>query len=351
MTTNTDFDYDSIDGALTPQQALAALSAEQGDTSGAQATGDLGGAPATTTATDTTTAANADSTTAEKPVTTEADPADAVLLARDGKHTIPYDTLVKAREEGQHWKAQAEAAEARETAAQQQLAQLQTQAQARADAGKEATTADNLVAQTQAALDAGVDVGLFGDFSEKAMAAGIKAMNQQSSEALRAELRAEMRAELEKELAPLKQQRAESASNAHYEVIYGKHPDADSIAQSTEFKAWVDAQPSAVRAAYWGLFDASTGGTADQIVEVFDAFKDATAPKPTTTAATVKDAASAAVASVKTPPPASLSSIPGGHAAGTSALDNTAGLSGLEMLNATAGMNPQQIEAWLNRQI
>lgn len=351
MTTNQDFDYDSIDGALTPQQALAALSAEQGDTSGAQATGDLGGAPATTAATDTTPAASADSTTAEKPVTTEADPADAVLLARDGKHTIPYDTLVKAREEGQHWKAQAEAAEARETAAQQQLAQLQMQAQARADAGKEATTADNLVAQTQAALDAGVDVGLFGDFSEKAMAAGIKAMNQQSSEALRAELRAEMRAELEKELAPLKQQRAESASNAHYEVIYGKHPDADSIAQSTEFKAWVDAQPSAVRAAYWGLFDASTGGTADQIVEVFDAFKDATAPKPTTTAATDKDAASAAVASVKTPPPASLSSIPGGHAAGTSALDNTAGLSGLEMLNATAGMNPQQIEAWLNRQI
>ena len=176
-------------------------------------------------------------------------------------------------------------------------------------------------------------------------------MNQQSSEALRAELRAEMRAEPEKELAPLKQQRAESASNAHYEVIYGKHPDADSIAQSTEFKAWVDAQPSAVRAAYWGLFDASTGGTADQIVEVFDAFKDATAPKPTTTAATDKDAASAAVASVKTPPPASLSSIPGGHAAGTSALDNTAGLSGLEMLNATEGMSPQQIEAWLNRQI
>lgn len=351
MTTNQDFDYNSIDGALTPEQALAALSAEQGDTSGAQATGDLGGAPATTTATDTTAAASADSTTAEKPVTTEADPADAVLLARDGKHTIPYDTLVKAREEGQHWKAQAEAAEARETAAQQQLAQLQTQAQARADAGKEATTADNLVAQTQAALDAGVDVGLFGDFSEKAMAAGIKAMNQQSSEALRAELRAEMRAELQKELAPLKQQRAESASNAHYEVIYGKHPDADSIAQSTEFKAWVDAQPSAVRAAYWGLFDASTGGTADQIVEVFDAFKGATAPKPTTTAATDKDAASAAVASVKTPPPASLSSIPGGHAAGTSALDNTAGLSGLEMLNATAGMNPQQIEAWLNRQI
>ncbi|WP_287919783.1 hypothetical protein [Comamonas sp.] len=351
MTTNTDFDYEGIDGALTPEQAVAALTAEQGDTSGAQATGDLGGAPATTAATDTTPAASADSTTAEKPVTTEADPADAVLLARDGKHTIPYDTLVKAREEGQHWKAQAEAAEARETAAQQQLAQLQTQAQARADAGKEATTADNLVAQTQAALDAGVDVGLFGDFSEKAMAAGIKAMNQQSSEALRAELRAEMRAELEKELAPLKQQRAESASNAHYEVIYGKHPDADSIAQSTEFKAWVDAQPSAVRAAYWGLFDANTGGTAYQIVEVFDAFKGATAPKPTTTAATDKEAASAAVASVKTPPPASLSSIPGGHAAGTSALDNTAGLSGLEMLNATAGMNPQQIEAWLNRQI
>ena len=335
-----EFDYSNIEGALTPEQAAQALAGGEGDTS---AELENGGAPGATPAKDDAAATNGDdngkqadaaNTGKDAAATTEAeDPAKSVVLARDGKHTIPYETLVKHRESEQHWKAQAEAA-------QQALAALQTQAQTRADAGAAPTKTDNMVATAEAAIEAGADAGIFGDFSEEALAKGIEKMVEQ-------QVAARVKAELE----PLTTKQAKDAATEHYDAIYTKHPDADSIAQSTEFKAWVDAQPSAVRNAYWGLFDAKTGGTAQEIVEVFDAFKGATTPKTTTPAAATKAAANAAVASTKSEPPASLSSIPGARAEGADVLDRTADMSGPEMLAATAGMSPAALEAWLNRQM
>ena len=335
-----EFDYSNIEGALTPEQAAQALAGGEGDTS---AELENGGAPDATPAKDDAAATNGDdngkqadaaNTGKDAAATTEAeDPAKSVVLARDGKHTIPYETLVKHREGEQHWKAQAEAA-------QQALATLQTQAQARADAGASPTKTDNMVATAEAAIEAGADAGIFGDFSEEALAKGIEKLVSQQVEA-----------RVNAALEPLTTKQAKDAATEHYDAIYTKHPDADSIAQSTEFKAWVDAQPSAVRNAYWGLFDAKTGGTAQEIVEVFDAFKGATTPKTTTPAAATKAAANAAVASTKSEPPASLSSIPGARAEGADVLDRTVDMSGPEMLAATAGMSPAALEAWLNRQM
>ena len=337
-----EFDYSNIDGALTPEQAALALAGGEGDTS---AELENGGAPEAIQAQEDNAAIDGDdkgkqAEAAADPAndadtkTQAEDPAKAVVLARDGKHTIPYETLVKHREGEQHWKAQAEAA-------QQALAALQTQAQARADAGAAPTKTDNMVATAEAAIEAGADAGLFGDFSEEALAKGIEKLVTQQVEA-----------RVNAALEPLTTKQAKDAATAHYDAIYTKHPDADSIAQSTEFAAWVNAQPSAVRNAYWGLFDAKTGGTAEEIVEVFDAFKGSTTPKTTTPAAAdTKAAAKAAVASTKSEPPASLSSIPGARAEGADVLDRTADMSGPEMLDATAGMSPAQIEAWLNRQM
>ena len=320
------FDYTTIEGALSPEQAAAALAAGEGDTS---AELENGGTPDATTVTD-------DAATGEGAgTTTEAgDPANAVVMARDGKHTIPYETLVKHREGEQHWKAQAEAA-------QQQLADLQAQAQARADAGTAPTKTDNMVATAEAAIEAGADVGIFGDFSEEALAKGIATLVEQ-----------QVQARVNAALEPLATKQAKDAAAAHYDAIYSKHPDADSIAQSTEFAAWVNAQPSAVRNAYWGLFDAKTGGTAEEIVEVFDAFKAVNTSNPNNpAAANYKTAASAAVAAAKATPPASLSSIPGARVEGASELDRAADMSGPDMLEATKNMSPAQIEAWLDRQI
>lgn len=329
------FDYSNIDGALTPEQAAAALAAGEGDTS---AELENGGAPDATTVTDDAAANDGDNkakpeveaTGKETDITAD----NAVVLARDGKHTIPYETLVKHREGEQHWKAQAEAA-------QQALAELQEQAQARADAGTAPTKTDNMVATAEAAIEAGADVGIFGDFSEEALAKGIATLVEQ-----------QVQARVNAALEPLATKQAKDAAAAHYDAIYTKHPDADSIAQSTEFAAWVNAQPSAVRNAYWGLFDAQTGGTASEIVEVFDAFKAASTPNPNTSAAAdPKAAASAAVSAAKATPPASLSSIPGARVEGASELDRAADMSGPDMLEATKNMSPAQIEAWLDRQI
>ena len=334
------FDYTTIEGALSPEQAAAALAAGEGDTS---AELENGGAPDATTEQDDAAANDGDNkakpdaaaTGKEAGTTTEAeDPAQTVVMARDGKHTIPYETLVKHREGEQHWKAQAEAAR-------QQLADLQAQAQARADAGTAPTKTDNMVATAEAAIEAGADVGIFGDFSEEALAKGIATLVEQ-----------QVQARVNAALEPLATKQAKDAAAAHYDAIYSKHPDADSIAQSTEFAAWVNAQPSAVRNAYWGLFDAQTGGTAEEIVEVFDAFKAASTPNPNTPAAAdPKAAASAAVAAAKATPPASLSSIPGARVEGASELDRAADMSGPDMLEATKNMSPAQIEAWLDRQI
>ena len=333
------FDYTTIEGALSPEQAAAALTAGEGDTS---AELENGGTPDATTVTDD---AATDGDNKAKPdaaatgdgasATTEAgEPANTVVMARDGKHTIPYETLVKHREGEQHWKALAEAA-------QQQLADLQAQAQARADAGTAPTKTDNMVATAEAAIEAGADVGIFGDFSEEALAKGIAALVEQ-----------QVQARVSAALEPLATKQAKDAAAAHYDAIYSKHPDADSIAQSTEFADWVNAQPSAVRNAYWGLFDAQTGGTASEIVEVFDAFKAAGTPNPNNpAAANPKAAASAAVAAAKATPPASLSSIPGARVEGASELDRAADMSGPDMLEATKNMSPAQIEAWLDRQI
>ena len=337
-----EFDYSNIDGALTPEQAALALAGGEGDTS---AELDNGGAPEATQAQDDNAATNGDDNgkqaeaaadpAKDAATTTEAeDPAKSVVLARDGKHTIPYETLVKHREGEQHWKAQAEAA-------QQQLAELQAQAQARADAGTAPTTTDNMLATAEAAIESGADVGIFGDFSEEALAKGIAALVGQ-----------QVQARVNAALEPLTTKQAKDAAAAHYDAIYSKHPDADSIAQSSEFAAWVNAQPSAVRNAYWGLFDAQTGGTAEEIVEVFDAFKAAGTPNPNTPAAAdTKAAASAAVAAARATPPASLSSIPGARVEGASELDRAADMSGPDMLEATKNMSPAQIEAWLDRQI
>lgn len=330
MTTNTADDfYSNIDGALTPEQAAQALAlAEQGDT-GTQP--DNSGAPSTATA-----------PTQQAPIAEDQLSADnAVVLAKDGKHTISYDKLVQAREGEKHWKAQAEAAQAQADEAARKLAELQAQAQSRAEAGQAATTTDNMAAQAQAAIESGVDVSLFGDFSEEALAAGIQMV-----------VAAQVAAQMNKAIAPLTAKQLQDEAAAHYTAIYTAHPDANSIAESQEFAAWVNSHPSAVRNAYWQLFDPQQGGQATEIIEVFDAFKkasDAPTAQPTTSA---KAAAQAVARAAQAMPPSSLSAIPGGRADGQTPNERLAGITdGRELYMALEGKTPEQLEAFLNQQM
>lgn len=271
---------------LTPAEFLEkALNGESLDSDDAVIQGDQdntnGAADGAGTAADTA-GQGAQGQAQDKPNTGD-EPAGAAIASKSGAYTIPYEKLEQARNhaktlEGENETLRAQVAEM--TAKQQaNLGQAEGKAQDRADAGQAQTQADQNLEAAKAAIGQGVDISMFGDFSEEAIAKGLGTMMAQ----MREELRAELRQESAQALKPLKEQQAKEASDGHLTAIYQKHPDADEIVQSAEFGAWMQALPSFSRAAVAGVLDPKTGGTAQEVVEVFDTFKAQTgkaAPAP-----------------------------------------------------------------------
>ncbi|WP_313080473.1 hypothetical protein [Pulveribacter sp.] len=297
-----------------------------------------------------TQAAPADTGT-DSPTATEVTPADAPagataaqdderagapIASKSGEYTIPYEKLTQARQERDTIRAENEQLKA-------QLAQLtadqakniavaQEQAQARADAGQTPTDADKNLAVAQAAAAQGVDMTLFGDFSEEEIARGVTALVEQRAAAL-------VDAKLKDALAPLQQRDARSSADAHRAAIYEAHKDADEIYESAEFKKWIDEQPGFARSA---IEQALSGGEAPQVIEVFSAFK-ATGGK-----AAPQEAVAKALEAAKAQPPASLSELPG--AASTSDAERVAQLSGdpAKLLDFMAGLSPEKQNRLMN---
>lgn len=345
---------DSIDGELTADQVAKLMGFGDGDTD--TQLSDEGSEPGATTgaasddantdaATDqgtdaATTGADAKSQEADKPTEAELNAQNAVILAKDGKHTISYDKLLEAREGEKNARALLAAQE-------QELVALRAAAQQRADAGQAPTKADNLSAAAEAAIEQGADASLFGDFSEEALAKGIETLVKQQVAALAPQVSAQVK----QELAPIHQERAQKAADAHTNAIYAAHPDVDSVYESQEFANWVNSQPSYARSAIAGVLDPKTGGTAEQVVEIFDRFKQETGVKtaPAADTNTVKAAAAAAVAKAQAAPPASLSDIPGGRAGATSREEALAGMDGVQLISSMDDMTEEQIERFLNR--
>lgn len=265
-------------------------------------------------------------------------PDNTVILAKDGKHTIDYQKLLDARKAEQHWRDQAEAT-------QQELARLQAQAQARANTGEAPTAMDNQVAAAQAAIDEGVSPDIFGDFSEESLAKGIQTLIDQ-------QVSARVEAIVSQKLQPLEQKHANDAHQAHYQAIYDAHPDADSIVESKDLQEWIAAQPRLLQGTY---HDALERGSAQDVIEVFDAFKKDSdepdqAPPAKVDAKSVRDQAKAVIAKQEKAPPSSLSDIPGGRPAGQTRFEQLAETSDpMELLSAMDNMTPEQIEAHLNR--
>lgn len=313
------FQNTEISGALTPEQAAELMAlAETGDT-GDQP--DEGGAPSPAPAP----ASDTGSVAAAEP-----DGTNSVLMAKDGKHTIPYDRLVEARTNAQQWQAQAEAA-------QRELEAHKANAQARADDGQAPTRTDNMVAAAEAAIDSGeVDASIFGDFSEEALAAGIRKM-----------VSAQVRAEVSAATAPLRQQEQQNAMDSHYGAILQAHPDAASVVQSAELDAWVKSCPSYAQPA---MRQVLKDGETAQVIELLSSFKAATGTAQNS-AASHKQAAQAAIERAQSAVPASLSDIPGGRVDALTAHERMAGMDGAAMSQAMSTMAPEQIEAFLNRQM
>lgn len=350
MTTQAEFFQEhAVDGNLTDAQMLQMMNLPAGDTS---ALLDGGMPDAAAPGADDKPGDGAKNETktddsAQAPATpAEPDPSKAVVLAKDGVHTIPYEKLVEAREGEQRWKAEA-------TAALEKLQDLETKAQQRADQGLAPTKQDQAVATAAAAIEQGVDPAIFGDFSDQAIAAGIQKLHSQSAATLRQELKAELlkevRDELKAELAPIHQQHKQTAAVSHRDAILAKHPDAGSIVESRELADWIASQPSFARAGYQAVLEKGT--TAD-VIEFFDTFKAATGkPAQQTTAApaTVADAAKAALAKAKPLVPTSLSEIPAGSKAPHDEAQALMEMSDSNVMGSFMGKTPEQIRALLDR--
>lgn len=322
MSTNNEF-IQSLEGELTAEQVDQLIHGSEGDTD-AQAD-DEGNVPGVTTKTEDS---KQDGEADDSGLTAE----NAVVMARDNKHTIPFEKLEEAREGQKHWRAQAEAA-------QRELESLKAQAQARADAGQAPTKQDNQIAAAEAAIDAGVDPELFGDFSEEALAAGINKLVQRQVDA-----------RLQSALAPYEKREAQTATEAHYNAIYAAHPDADSIAQSQELAEWIESQPTFVRGSMSAVMQQ---GSTEQVIELLSAFKSATGTTQAAgnfTAQAVRTAAKQKAANAKSDVPASLSDFPAGRAGATSRDEAMHDMSsGIDLATAMDDMTPEQIEQFLNR--
>ena len=272
---------------------------------------------------------------------TQDDEKPAPIASKSGEYTIPYEKLTSARTERDHYKA--EAAQLREqlaslTAAQaSNFAAAQQQAQTRADAGQAPTQADSNLALAQAAAAQGVDVAIFGDFSEEGIANGVAQLVAQ----MEARANARVEEKLNAALAPLREREAQSAVSAHQQAIYGAHPDADEVYESSEFKAWMDNQPSYARAA---IEHTLANGTAQQVVEVFSTFKGSTGK------GTPADAVSKALAKAQQQPPMSLSELPGAAASGNGDAERVAALAGdpAALLDFMTGLSPEKQTRLMN---
>ena len=282
---------------------------------------------------------------AESTATTNKDEAPAAqdkeqpapIASKSGAYTIPYEKLTEARSERDHFKAEAAEWKAKAeqlTAAQaNNLAAATAQAQARADAGQAPTQADANLAVAQAAAEQGIDISVFGDFSEEGIAKGVATLVEQRAAAL-------VDAKLKEALAPLQRERAQSQADAHYSAIYAVHKDADELVESDEFKKWMAAQPTFARS---GIEHALKAGGANQVIEVFSMFKAANGKG-------VKPSAAAAAAQVADQPPTSLSELPGAAATGAGDVERASALAGnpAALLDFMADMAPAKRDRLMN---
>lgn len=155
-------------------------------------------------------------------------------------------------------------------------------------------------------------------------------------------------AKLDAVLSPLQQKQTVDATQAHEAAIYGAHADADAIVDSKEFGDWIAGQPTFAKAAYLAVLDPKTGGSAQEVIELFDAFKKATgivAPAEPD----IRAAAKAAIARAGTPVPTSLSDIPGGRSGATDKFEALDAMAPHEQMNELMRMNQADRDQYMNR--
>ncbi len=347
---NSFIDENFNDGNWSPEQAAQYLEASMnGDTAQAESIE----TPVDTAAEDeqTETPVDKDDTPAteaptDTPKNTPSDDdveGEKVVLARDGIHTIPYEKHVAYRE-GER------AAKEALAAANAELEILRKQNQTPANAAP--TQQEQDIETAQAAIDAGVSPDYFGDFSEEALAEGI---NKLIGERVQEQVKAQVDARVAEALKPMQAKEQESALEAHNRTIYEAHQDADSVVESGEFESWKAGQPSYIQAS---INQVLSQGSADQVVELLNNYKQSTNSTATpakaedtpakSTAAELKAKAREAIKNTVPAVPASLSDIPGGHKGATNITEQMDSMSAVDLVETMMDWSPEKRNQYLN---
>lgn len=332
MTTVQDFlSSNEITGVPTPEQAAQLLELPQGDTASAEQADPPVSAPAPEP-----------SPAAAETNATQTDDADlsadnAVILAKDGKHTIPFDKLQEARESAQQAAAERDAAVRRAAELQAQLEAAQRPAEAPAPQAESSVDLKTLRAEHIAALVSGDDDKAL-ELAEKIDAE----VQRLAEERIMQRLAADRAKDHATAAAATLQQTAESLKSK-YPALNETSPNADP--EAIDFVVYKrDALIAAGELPHKALEQA-----VEKAASLFKWNGQPAAAQPAQRDAAA--AAAAAIAAAKAPTPATLSDIPGGKPAGLSLDAQMATKSGPEMLEVMQNMTRDQIEDYLNRTI
>lgn len=291
---------------------------------------------------DVQTAATNDADTAQQPNDADLNADNAVVLAKDGKHTIPFDRLTEARESAQQYKQQAEQAQQQLAEFQQKMAEQASQPQTQ-QAQQNQQVAEAAVAASGNSAEV---MALFGDFSEESIAKGVEKLVQDR-------VGAQVAAQVQAALAPYQQQQQaaqeQTAYSSHMNAILNVHPDAPSVVESVEFNKWLDEQPNVVRSAYNNVLDNGSATDVNEVLSLYKTQSNASANTADTGKPDLIEAAKQAVTKAQTQVPHSVSDFPTGSPAGVSRDDRLAAMNPQQLANEMSDWKPEEIEAYMNR--
>ena len=303
------FEENAVDGALPEEAMVKLLTGDLGDT---------GDSPAPEPEAEPATEQADDGSAEETPV----------VLAKDGKNTIPYEKLVEAREE-------AKAARAEREALMQEMESIKAMLADKQEAPRteQADTETGPVAdELQDLKDQLADLPEVIEFVERYTGSQLKQV-----EMLKAQIEA-----LTAQIEPIRKTEQTRVVEDHFRAITTAHADADMIVESPEFVEWKGKQPSFTQEAYDAVLER---GTAQQVIELFSTFKDATGwSKADATAGDTE-----APRTVKVNTPKSLSDIPGGTAAPHDEAEALTQMSQTGRLQKMLNLDPSKIEDLMAR--
>lgn len=260
----------------------------------------------------------------EAPAAVEEGPKDedaekeAVVLAKDGKHTIPFEELEKARQEARQWEQASREKDA--------LIEQLKSAQAQDEASGDTQATDELLESLRE------DYPMLADAMQKLV-------DMKVNEAV---------ASVKRDIEPLQQRAETTALEAHFDAIRKAHENYESIVDSGKLDEWAKALPSYART---GALRVIEEGNAQEVIELLDAYKSATPAQPTPSKEDIAKKAQQAIDNAKdrNTVPRSLSDVPSGGIPASEELGSYTNMSDTALMGAFMNMDPNKINEKLAR--